>query len=171
MHLWSKRKAMQLEKLVKHKIEPSRKNHIPPPSPIISIKTFRPTQYLGLEGNFPFGQRRSWLLHLAFNIFVHVRWLTGHITNNFSHRIILHLKCLLAEVVAIYECRHDSFRSGRNNLQPPLGDPEKRTFAIYLTKIIFLCLVEKWGGNLQSSNLGEIKAPLSTNETLGVLGK
>ena len=33
-------------------------------------------------------------------------------------------------------------------------------------------LVEKWGGNLQSSNLGEIKAaPLSTNETLGVQRK
>ena len=29
MHLLSKRKVMQLEKLVKHKIEPSRKNHIP----------------------------------------------------------------------------------------------------------------------------------------------
>ena len=32
-------------------------------------------------------------------------------------------------------------------------------------------LVEKWGGNLQSRNLGEINAPLSTNETLGVQRK
>ena len=41
-------------------VRESRKNHIlPTPSPIISIKTFRPTQYLGLEGNYYFGQRRS----------------------------------------------------------------------------------------------------------------
>ena len=40
------------------------------------------------------------------------------------------------------------------------------------TKMILSpALVEKWGGNLQSRNLGEINAPLSTNETLGVQRK
>ena len=123
MHLWSKRKVMQLEKLVKHKIEPSRKNHIPlhlllsqsKLSDQLNIWDWRETTIL-VNADLDF---------YIFNIFIHVRWLTGHITNNFSHNIILHLKCLLVKVVAIYDCRHGSFRSCHNNLQPPGGDPEK----------------------------------------------
>ena len=98
MHLWSKRKEMQLEKLVKHKIEPSRKNHIPlhlllsqsKLSDQLNIWDWRETTIL-VNADLDF---------YIFNIFIHVCWLTGHITNNFPHNIILHLKCLLVKVVA-----------------------------------------------------------------------